>query len=213
MRWLAIETSSGRVSLALGEQSRCLRGVSETGDASTLVEPLFRKLDVDFKNIERCVISQGPGSYNGLRVGYAFLKGLLCFDVFPVAQVFTPLILASQAMEELKIKDGTVLVLNDARRQEIHAALVSMHDGIPRKEWDRVGTGKEIREQLPGHPDAIVSYDFSVGDLPEFRSKHWLNLFPTAAMAGRVARLLDLPAASNLSELEPFYVRGPVPRK
>ncbi len=212
MRWLAIETSSSRVSLALVEQSRCLREVSETGNASTLVEPLFRKLDVDFKNIERCVISRGPGSYNGLRVGYAFLKGLLCFDALPVAQVFTPLILAAQAMEELKMKDGTVLVLNDARRQEIHAALISVRDGVPRKEWDRVENGKEIREQLSGHPDAIVSYDFSSADLPEFVSKHWLNLFPTASMAGRIAHLLDLPASTNLSDLEPFYVRGPVPK-
>ena len=211
-RWLAIETSSSQVSLAMGEQSSCLREVSKTGNASQLIEPLFRKLDVDLQGIQRCVIGQGPGSYNGLRVGYAFLKGLLCLEVLPVVQVFTPFVLAAQAMDELKKKDGIVLVLNNARRQEIYAALISARDGIPQKEWERVGSEKTIRAQLPNRLDAVVSYDYSPADLPTLGSERWLTLFPTASMAGKIAHKLDLPSTRNLSELEPLYVREPVPK-
>jgi len=208
MSWLAIETSSGCVSLALGEQSRCLREVSQNGNASILMEPLFRKLDADFKKIDRCVISRGPGSYNGLRVGYAFLKGLLCFEPAPVIQVGTPLILAAKAMDELKKKDGSALVLHDARRGEIHAAWIAVREGLPRQEWERVGKENEIRGQFSDGLDAIVSHDFSAADLPGFHAKHWLKLFPSASMAGRIAHRLNLPATSNLSSLEPLYVRG-----
>lgn len=211
MRWLAIETSSSRVSLATGEDGNCLREVAQEGNASRLIEPLYRKLEVDLGRIQRCVIGQGPGSYNGLRVGYAFLKGLLCFGTIPVAQIPTPLILAAQAAEELTLKEGRFLVLNNARRGEIYGARVVLREGVFEKQADRVAKEEAVRRQLAEDIDAVVTADFRAEELPLLRFIRWLRMSPSAARAGRLAFTQGLPSTDNLPALEPHYVREPVP--
>ncbi len=212
--WFSIETSSRHVSLALGEGDACLREVARGGNASLLVEPLFRELDVDFSKLDLCVIGQGPGSYNGMRVGYAFLKGMICLHPLPVVQIPTPLTLALQAQAIMK-NSGTAsfLILNNARREEIYAALVELSDGKPSLQWDFIGSEASVRERLPVHLDAIVSSDYTAADLPTFSAHRWLSIFPSAAVTGQLAGLLNAPASSDLSRLEPRYVRPPVPEK
>ena len=51
MRWMAFETSSPMVSLAWGEDERCVREVSERGNASELVEELCRRLELDLASM------------------------------------------------------------------------------------------------------------------------------------------------------------------
>src|SRR5688572_27122580 len=131
MRWFALETSSQQISLSFGEGMTCHREISRVGNASALIESIYREIAFDFSKIEHCVIGQGPGSYNGLRVGYAFLKGLLCLSPVPVTEIPTPLILATQAASELQVSQAAILVLNNARREEVYGALIQVREGIP----------------------------------------------------------------------------------
>jgi tRNA threonylcarbamoyl adenosine modification protein YeaZ len=211
MRWLAIETSSSLVSLALGEDAAVVREVAEEGSASRRIEPLFRSLDADLSKIQRCVIGQGPGSYNGLRVGYAFLKGLLCFGTIPVVQVPTPIILAAAAAKELAIRNGNFLVLNNARRGEIYGALVELRNDRFEKTAELVAAQEVIVRQLAGLIDAVVSADFRAADLPLLKKDRWLVKQPMAGITGRLAFTQNLPATDHLPGLEPHYVREPVP--
>jgi len=211
MKWLAIETSSEQVSMALGEEASCLHEVSEKGNASSLVEPIYRRLDVDFSEIQQCIIGQGPGSYNGLRVGYAFLKGLLCLNPLPVIEVPTPLNLAVAASRRLSVGEATLLVLNNARREEIYGALVQVQNGIPCLQWEAVAHGTAFPEKLPENPVAVVSYDYQAKELPVFSAFPFLSLFPSAGCAGEIACALNLKPKTRLSDLEPHYIRAPVP--
>jgi tRNA threonylcarbamoyl adenosine modification protein YeaZ len=208
MKWCAIETSSSLVSLAIGDNDTCLREVSEQGNASTLIESLYRKLDVDFTSIDHWVISQGPGSYNGLRVGYAFLKGLLCLDPRPIIEVSTPLVMAFQAAKKLAASEGQFVILNNARQNEIYRALIQVNNGLPRLESELMAPKNQLT--LPESPFTIVSYDFQSTDIPNTNAAQWLSLLPSAADLGRLAYLLKLPATSQLSALAPYYVRPPV---
>ncbi len=222
MHWLAIETSSQQVSIALGDNSICLREVSKKGNASILIEPLFEELNVDFEKIQRCIIGKGPGSYNGLRVGYAFLKGLLCLQTLPIIEIPTPLILAAQATE-----NGIVLVLNNARREEIYGALVEVQEGIPKLQWEAVSSEEALFKKVPTNICTIVSYDYTATDLLFFKEFQWVSpaevpkvprasalgapLFPMASTAGVLDSKLKLSSKTCLSELEPHYVRVAVP--
>ena len=211
MKWFSLETSSPRVSMAIGNNLVCLQEVSAEGNASVLIEPLFRKLNVNWEEIQKCIIGQGPGSYNGLRVGYAFLKGLLCLNPLPVIEIATPLILATHASEHLSLKNADIFVLNNARRKEMYGALVEIQNGLPRLQWQTIIQEKSMVEKLPAKLDAIVSYDYAPDDLLAFGAYPQLFLFPSATFAGQIAFKLNLPAKAHLSELEPHYVRPPVP--
>ena len=205
--WLSIETSSPQVSLAYGEGDRCLRQVTQTENASKVIESLYHQLDVDFEAIHHCVISKGPGSYNGLRVGYAFLKGLLCLSPLPVIEVPTPLVLARAVPEPW---NGSILILQNARRGERYGALVRREGGILKIDWQQVASEATLSTRIPNDVAAVVSYDFQRNDLALFTSYCWLQLFPKAEIAALTAHELNLPSTQHLAEIEPHYVREPV---
>ena len=212
--WISIETSSRHSSVAVGEGESCMREIALDGNASLILEPLIRDLKLDFNSLHYCVIGQGPGSYNGLRVGYAFLKGLLCLHPLPVAQVPTPLTLAMQGQATMKpVAPASFLILNNARRGEIYSALVEVTDEKPVLRWETIGSESALLQRLPSRLAAIISSDYTSSDLPAFSSHQWLSLAPSAATAGQLAHRLKLPTSNNLSKLEPHYVRAPVPEK
>jgi tRNA threonylcarbamoyl adenosine modification protein YeaZ len=210
MIWLSIETSSPQTSLAYGKDNTCLNEVSSTQSASTCIEPLFRQLNITPSQIELCILGQGPGSYNGLRVGYGFLKGLLALNPLPVVQVPTPLILAALAAEKVK-GDGTFLVINNARRGELYGALVEVKNHSPNLCWEQVSTTAELHTRTPPDLHACVTYDFSPEQLTAWNKNLILPIHPTASVAAQLALELKLEPVSQLSQLEPHYVRSAVP--
>jgi tRNA threonylcarbamoyl adenosine modification protein YeaZ len=212
MHWLSIETSSSHVSLAVGEDATCHREIAREGNASVLIEPLYRELQPDFKIIDQCMIGQGPGSYNGLRVGYAFLKGLLCLNPISVCEVPVSLTLALEVARKESFKDAKILVVNNARREELYGALVDIKEGLPTLAWENVTSEKTIAESLTRKLDAVISYEFSREQLPLIEANHWISIYPTAKGNALAAHKLKLPIKEKLSELEPHYVRVAVPK-
>lgn len=210
MTWFAIETSSPRVSLAVGEGDHAAREVAAEGEASILVGKLFQELKPDLDGVDACFLGRGPGSYNGLRVGYAFLKGLLCTRPVPVAQVPTPLLLAARVADARLGGAGRVLVVNNARRGELYGAMVRASAGTLALEWELVGPADALRARMVPSPDAVATWDFEptalsgLGGLPVWRE------FPRAADLAMAARRAGTAASADLVRLEPAYVRAPV---
>lgn len=208
--WLSIDTSSSRVSLALGQGTTCLQEIQESGNASELIGPLMTKLNPDFLSLTQCFISQGPGSYNGLRVGFGFLKGLLVTDPKPVTCVPTPFVLARQC-RELVPEAQNFLIINNARRNEIYAGLVQFHDEVPVFVHQKTADPKLILEDVSHSVDAIVSFDYQNGQLPFSASIPFHHILPSAGVLGILTMQAQFSSSLHLSKIEPFYVRPPVP--
>ncbi len=210
MQWLAIETSSPQISLAIGQDQAVLKEVSREGNASTLIEPLFQELAPDLATLDCVIIGKGPGSYNGLRVGYAFLKGLLCLDFKPVIEVPSSLNLAYQAMKSPG-PHTSIVVLQNARREELFAAAFDPKTPSLQKVGEWLAPASHLEKLLPKPISTVVSYDLVQQEIPGIPVQNWLKLFPTASFAGHLAHSRNLPPLGSLSSLEPHYVRAPVP--
>lgn len=211
MNWLAIETTGPCVSLALGRDTRVLREVSQKTNASLCIQNLCEELAPDWNILQGCVLSRGPGSYNGLRVGYAFLKGLIMTSPLGVAEIATPLVLATQALSRFASPPATLLILNNARRGEVFGAWVDMSGGLPRMLHQQTVSPNILLDAFSKLPDAIVSSDEELKNLTPWKHLPWLTLQPLASQAGWLAMRLKLPFDSDLSLLEPHYVRAAVP--
>ena len=80
--YLAIDTSTGTASLALIQDERTLAELSWhcAQNHSTQLLPnlshLLSQMNLELKAISGIIVAQGPGSYNGLRVGISTAKGL-----------------------------------------------------------------------------------------------------------------------------------------
>ena len=121
---LALDTASPIQSLALvrGRDvlfESCSRSVSKEGPSLlTLVDTALRYCHVTIRDVERLVVSRGPGAFTGLRVSMAMLKSFAMTLDIPLYAASTLDALARNAQPF----DGLVVPCIDARRGEIYAA-------------------------------------------------------------------------------------------
>ena len=123
---LNIETSTKNcsVSLALNGKSIAVKEIAEAGFSHAeklhvFFEDILKENNLTFKNLSAIAISQGPGSYTGLRIGVSSAKGL-CYSLdIPLIAIDTLQSLASQ----VKFDDGIIIPMIDARRMEVYSAV------------------------------------------------------------------------------------------
>jgi len=123
---LNIETSTKNCSVALaknGEIVLCKEiaeiGFSHAEKLHVFLEELLKETDLSFKDINAIAVSQGPGSYTGLRIGVSASKGLCYALDIPLIAVDTMQILANQ----VTVEEGIIIPMIDARRMEVFSAI------------------------------------------------------------------------------------------
>jgi len=95
------------------------QGFSHAEKLHVFIEEVIKEAGLTVKDLSAVAISQGPGSYTGLRIGVSSAKGL-CFALdIPLIALDTLQILASQ----VKIDNGFIVPMLDARRMEVYSAV------------------------------------------------------------------------------------------
>ena len=74
--------------------------------------------NLKFSDLKAVAVSQGPGSYTGLRIGVSSAKGFCYALNIPLIAVDTLQLLAKQ----IQIEKGIILPMIDARRMEVFTA-------------------------------------------------------------------------------------------
>ena len=123
---LSIETATRNcsVGLSLDGQTVLCREISENGYSHAeklhvFIEEILLQAQISFSDLKAIAVSQGPGSYTGLRIGVSAAKGL-CYSLnIPLIAVDTLEALARQ----LKIDNGIIIPMIDARRMECYTAI------------------------------------------------------------------------------------------
>jgi tRNA threonylcarbamoyladenosine biosynthesis protein TsaB len=123
---LNLETATKNCSVAIaknGETIICKQmaeeGYSHAEKLHVFIEAVMIEANIDFKDLNAIAVSQGPGSYTGLRIGVSAAKGLCyAFDI-PLIAIDTLAVLAAQVTK----KDGIIIPMIDARRMEVYSAV------------------------------------------------------------------------------------------
>ena len=123
---LNIETATKNCSVALAKAGKTIfckemaeEGYSHAEKLHVFIADVLQEAQLSFKDLSAIAVSQGPGSYTGLRIGVSAAKGL-CFALgIPMIAVDTLKILASKAA----ITDGVIVPMIDARRMEVYSAI------------------------------------------------------------------------------------------
>ena len=129
VRILCIETALSGCSVCLSENEKILaQSVSDaTNSASdklhTLVEEVFERSGKKFSDIHAVAVSNGPGSYTGLRIGGAAAKGYAFALQIPLIALSTLQVMAAAAKFRHGLSADAYLPAIDARRNEIFCAL------------------------------------------------------------------------------------------
>jgi tRNA threonylcarbamoyladenosine biosynthesis protein TsaB len=208
---LALETASSYASVALLEGERLIAEVGASGARphSARVLPAIHSLlelaGASVSDLGGYAVSVGPGSFTGLRVGVATVKGLAFGDAAPVAAVSTLAAVASSAI----VSDLPVLACLDARRGEVYAAVWSANREVLVPEG--VYGAAALAEQLPGRC-VLVGCAGEEPVLEGLAAQLPVTLAPPQPLRAwwvgvLGARLLAAGEGVPASELAPRYVR------
>ncbi len=126
MRVLAIDTALAACSAAVldtayggvvaSESTPMIRGHAEA--LMPLIARVMQQSDFKFRDLDRIVVTTGPGSFTGLRVGIAAARGLALATGLPAIGVST---LSAYAAPHLAADDqNPVVVAIDARHSHVY---------------------------------------------------------------------------------------------
>lgn len=123
---LNLETATKNCSVSISQNGQTIlckemaeAGYSHAEKLHVFIEECIKESNISFKDLSAIAVSQGPGSYTGLRIGVSAVKGL-CFALdLPLIAVDTLQVLASK----LSISEGVIIPMIDARRMEVYSAI------------------------------------------------------------------------------------------
>ena len=126
---LNIDTSTETASVSIAREGAILSFTTnnvQKEHASFLhlaIKDLLQHASVNFKQLDAIAITEGPGSYTGLRVGMATAKGLSYALNKPFITVETLAAMALAAATKNKNFTNYYCPMIDARRMEVYTAL------------------------------------------------------------------------------------------
>ena len=158
MKILAIDTTAKTATAALTEDSRLL-GLTVLNTPNThsvtllpMIDGILKGSGIGIKDIDLLACSVGPGSFTGVRIGAAAIKGLAYADNKPCIGVSSLEALALNITET----DGIICPVMDARRNQLYNALFKYENGsLKRLTPDRVLTAEELKNELSIAPVTV----------------------------------------------------------
>ena len=177
---LQIETATTNCSVALSKNGETIalkedarNGYSHAEKLHVYINAVLEMGAVTRDAVDAIVVSKGPGSYTGLRIGVSAAKGLAYALERPLIALPTLDVLAQQ----VRADRGTIVAMLDARRMEVYSAIYDAnHKQIRATEAQIldetafasyleqgkvyfVGNGVEKTKTLIAHPNAVFVED------------------------------------------------------
>ena len=224
MKILAIEASGPVAGCALWEDGTLTAEYSvqykkkHSQSLVPMLEEMREMVDLDLSGIDFIAVTSGPGSFTGLRIGAATVKGLgLALDK-PVLPVPTVDSLACN----LYGTDRLICPLMDARRQQVYTGIYENRDGLNVLHPQCVTALADIVEELNqlGREviflgDGVPVNEKALAELmkvPYLLAPAHLNRQRAAATAVRAAQIYEEKGQEALvssDDFRPEYLRVP----
>ena len=153
MKILALESSATPASCAVTENGKVLAsavmniGMTHSQTLLPMVQSMLSNAHLTMADIDVCAVSVGPGSFTGVRIGVAAVKGIAFADDKPCVAVST--LEAMATMFRNMPFSGVICCCMDARCAQVYTALFSCDSGkITRLTLDEALPVDTLRDRL-----------------------------------------------------------------
>ena len=156
MKILSLDTSAIVASVAISEDFTPIaeytlnNGNTHSETLLPMVESALGALSLKVSDIDLFALSAGPGSFTGVRIGAATIKGLAFGSNKPCVEVSTLEALA----ENLAFREGLICPVMNARRSQVYTALFRSN-------------GKELTRLMPDSALSIEELDAILAEYGE----------------------------------------------
>jgi tRNA threonylcarbamoyladenosine biosynthesis protein TsaB len=213
---LHLETATKNCSVALGKEGAVLdcleqatEGYSHAEQLHVFIDQILKRNQLEPSRLDGIVVSKGPGSYTGLRIGVSAAKGLAYALQIPLLSLRTTQVLAQSTSVKDVLEPGAhVIPLIDARRMEVYAEVFN----------------DELISLKPVHAEILESNSFEefdsgkrifVGDGAQkseeplgSSNNDFLNEYPSAQyMVALGQKKFEAEDFEDTAYFEPFYFK------
>ncbi len=156
MKILAFDSTAKVASVAVCDDEKLLglynidNGLTQSELLLPMADGLLKSLKLSFSDIELLCTATGPGSFTGVRIGAALVKGLAFGRNIPCVSVST----LEEIAENIASLNGILVPCMDARRNQLYTATFK-------------SDGKKI-ERLT--PDRAISIDELANELKKYEA-------------------------------------------
>ncbi|MGG0644724.1 tRNA (adenosine(37)-N6)-threonylcarbamoyltransferase complex dimerization subunit type 1 TsaB [Sporosarcina gallistercoris] len=219
MIWLGIDTANSPLSVALVKDGRILCEQTSTFaqthsiQAMPAIERLLNEAGLRPADLEVIAVSEGPGSYTGVRIGVTLAKTLAWTLKIPLVGVSSLEVIAANGVPF----EGVICPLFDARRENVYCGLYKSKGERLHRIWeDRHGALEQFLEDVAylDQPVLFIGTDVEIhktaisaklGDRAVFA--------PFPQQLPRASQLISLAEqripASDIHQFVPNYRRIP----
>ncbi len=158
MKILALDTSGANCSACIIDDEKVIcdlnlnTGTTHSQTLLPIIDEISKFSNIDIKDIDIFATSIGPGSFTGLRIGIATIKGFALSLNKPVIGVPTLVGLAYN----IPYFDGIICSVLDARNDNVYAALFKYEDKPKMIENYITDTIDVLIEKLKGKNEKII---------------------------------------------------------
>lgn len=158
---LSVDSSAVTASVSLTDGERIIKSefINSGLTHSETLMPMIKRVmnDTAFDDLDAIAVTSGPGSFTGIRIGIATVKGLAFNYDISCYGISTLEAIAYNFYDE---KDAVICAVMDARRMQFYNALFSVKDGkITRLTPDRAIAIEDLREELKLFTKVIIAGD------------------------------------------------------
>ena len=150
MNLLALDCSTDRLSLAVQHEDRVFthHGLAGAQASATVIDAVLALLvqaKLPMASLQAIAFGRGPGAFTGLRTACSVAQGLALGAGLPLLPIDTLLCVAEAA----RTSSERVLVLMDARMQQVYAAAYEWQDA----QWHCVQAPQLLAPEVVALPD------------------------------------------------------------
>lgn len=210
MLLLSVDSSAVTASAALTDGNRIIKSefINKGLTHSETLLPLIKRVmeGYSYSKLDAIAITAGPGSFTGVRIGVATVKGLAFSNDIPCISVSTLEAIAYNFVDE----DCVVCAVMDARRMQFYNALFKIENGkVIRLCEDRAISIEDLKQDVKKYDKVIIAGDgaklcFENIELDNVVIAADENIYQNGIGVSRAAQNKD---KINSASLMPVYLR------
>jgi tRNA threonylcarbamoyladenosine biosynthesis protein TsaB len=214
---LAVDTSTEACSVALQIGGETIaKFADEPRSHSRLLMPMVQQVlaeaEIRVNQLDVIGVSIGPGSFTGLRIGFAAVQGMAYGADIPVAPVSTLELMAATYVRQESAQAGEIIALLDARMSEFNLGRYQLDDNkqIVALEADQLMTAEQVIELLKANnPKAIIGDGGNLFELAPQFAERFTQIYPNAVDILPIAQQqFSDGLAVNIETVDLVYLRG-----
>ncbi|WP_055071456.1 tRNA (adenosine(37)-N6)-threonylcarbamoyltransferase complex dimerization subunit type 1 TsaB [Clostridium massiliamazoniense] len=216
---LSVDSSSSTATCALVKEDKILGEINLNDKKEhsvilmDLIDSLLTRYNLTLDDIDGFAISEGPGSFTGLRIGMATIKGLAFGSNKPCLAISTLDTLAYNVINF----NGIICPIMDALRGNVYTNLYKNNNGkleaISEANClsieELVSVLKEKNEPVIFLGDGVVKHkDYLLENLSNLSFAPLNSNYPKASSLGELAlQLFNSNVTQDLNKIAPVYLR------